>query len=352
MRNNRKRWLVGLTVAAAVILLLLFGWGYAASRPPRAGPERLLVVRSGETVDEVAADMSKLGLVRSGFMFRWYVTLHGEASALEAGTYRFAPGLSIRELVSALVQGKVYVPTVKVTIPEGFTVTQIASRLAAAGVCSKQSFLQTEQQGHFTEAFLRLIPNNAQVRYRLEGYLFPDTYMFEKHEPAHQVIDTMLQDFAQHIGGSVMAQIHQSGQTLPQVITIASMVEREAQVSSERPIIASVIDNRLRLHMHLRIDATIEYIVGHTNIVTYQDLKVQSPYNTYLHKGLPPGPISNPGMASIDAAIHPAHTDYLYYVARYDGTGRHYFATTWSQQLKNEALSQQNYKRMVGTGGK
>ncbi|RIV18900.1 endolytic transglycosylase MltG [Alicyclobacillaceae bacterium I2511] len=349
---NRRRRAVGLAATVVLILLMLSGWGYTASRPLPAGPKKMLVVHSGETVDEVAAAVANLGLVRSGFLFRWYVTLHGDASSLQAGTYQFAPGLNISQMVAAMVHGEVYLPVVKVTIPEGFTVVQIANRLATAGVCSQQSFLRAEQQDKFTEPFLQQIPNNKEIRYRLEGYLFPDTYMFEKQEPARQVLNTMLQDFALHINSTVMAEIQKSGQTLPQVITIASMVEREAEVPSERPIIASVIDNRLRLKMHLRIDSTIEYIVGYTSIVTYKDLKVPSPYNTYLHRGLPPGPISNPGMASIDAAIHPAHTNFLYYVARYDGTGRHYFATTFAQQLKNEALSQQNYKRMLGTPSK
>ncbi|MCL6625664.1 MAG: endolytic transglycosylase MltG [Alicyclobacillus shizuokensis] len=131
---------------------------------------------------------------------------------------------------------------------------------------------------------------------------------------------------------------------MSQVVTEASLIEKEAKVDAERPLIASVINNRLhhRPPMKLQIDATIEYILGHRDVVTVEDTHVDNPYNTYLHPGLPPGPIASPGLASIRAVLHPAHTDYLYYVAKNDGSGEHYFAATYAQQLRNEARSQHN----------
>lgn len=345
-RDHVRCWLLALLAVIIVLIVGAGAWLYILFRPVPVSRENVSFdVRSGDTLDQVAQQLQASGLIRSAWAFRLYAHFSGGGHDLQAGHYLFRKGLSISEILSALEHGSVVSNNVTVTIPEGFTVQQIAERLAADGVCSVSAFLQTEQHDQFTEPFLQQIGKSPQIKYRLEGYLFPDTYDFDRGEPAHDVIDTMLQDFAQHVNDQVMREIQAEGTTLPVVITEASMVEREAKVPSERPIIASVIDNRLKANMPLQIDATIEYILGHQNIVTDRDLQVQDPYNTYLHTGLPPGPIANPGMASIEAVLHPAHTNYYYYVAKNDGSGEHYFAQSYSQQLHNEALSQENLQK-------
>jgi UPF0755 protein len=346
-RRRIVKWVTGVFAVGVIGVLALIGWFYEAYQPPTAkqGQATVLTVQSGQTVTAIGESLAKAGLIRNAFVFRLYVSYHHLGRSFQAGRYQFKVGMSIAQLTQLLAHGKVMSNAVKVTIPEGFTVKQIAERLAANHICTQQSFLSQVQDGQFTEPFLKQIVTNKNVKFRLEGYLFPDTYDIRRGESPHQVVDAMLKDFQRHFNTTVMAQIKASGQTLEAVVTKASLVVEEAKVSSERPIIASVIDNRLKDHMKLEIDATIEYILGHQNIVTYKDLKVQDPYNTYLHAGLPPGPIASPGMASIEAAIHPAHTGYLYYVAKYNGTGEHYFSKTYAQQLHNEQLSAANRKK-------
>lgn len=355
----RKRWLRPLlwSLLAIVILLLLAGgsavwWAYRAYQPPdstsRQSPTTV-VVQPGESVTALGQQLQQAGLIRDAFVFRLYVKYRHQGSSIQAGKYAIQPGAGIPSILSDMTHGDVVVDTVSVTIPEGFTVMEIANRLASAGICDKATFIAQVQTGTFTEAFVAKLPKRANVKYRLEGYLFPDTYDFHKNETAHNVIDEMLADFERHIDAAKVSRALQSqDETLPELITKASMIEREAKIQRDRPLIASVIDNRLKHHMKLQIDATIQYILGHRNLVTDQDLTVQDPYNTYLHYGLPPGPIGSPGLAAIDAALHPAKTDYLYYVAKYDGSGGSYFSATDAQHLKNIQKSQENLRTHGG----
>ncbi|MCL6452488.1 MAG: endolytic transglycosylase MltG [Alicyclobacillus sp.] len=352
--RSKRRWVwwVAAVGAAVVLAVAVCGvWLYSAYQPPTAAGrgQTRIVVRSGESVAQLAGDLERSGLIRSAFVFQLYVRWKGVGSRLQAGTYAISPGSRVSEIVSQMTHGDVVPETVTVTVPEGFTVIEIADRLQAAGVCSKSAFLEQVQTGHFDEPFVHTLPSNPDIKYRFEGYLFPDTYDFVRQESAHEVVDTMLQDFQRHIDAAGIPEaLQKQGESLPELITIASMVEREAKIQSDRPLIASVIYNRLHLGMKLQIDATIQYILGHVDIVTDKDLQVQDPYNTYLHAGLPPGPIGSPGMASILAALHPAKTDYLYYVAKYDGSGGSYFSATEAQHLLDIQKSQANLRAHGG----
>lgn len=347
VKRGGSRWIRRLILLLVLIAAVVLIWLYQQLQPTSKGNDVKFTIQSGESTSEVAANLQKAGLIRNAFLFRAYLSLHHVGHLIQAGEYSMAPGASYSQLLKQMEHGEVPSDIVKVTIPEGFTVQQIAQRLNQMKVCTTASFMSEVQHGHFTEPFLSQLPNDPKIKDRLEGYLFPDTYDFVRGESPHQVIDEMLQDFEKHVTPSVQAQIKSSHLTLPQVITEASMVEKEAKVAFERPIIASVINNRLQHQppMKLQIDATVLYVIGHRNIVTDADLKAQSPYNTYLNYGLPPGPIANPGMASIMAVIHPAKTKYLYYVVKNDGTGEDYFATTYAQQRHNIALSQANLKK-------
>ena len=337
------RRLVILVVMVLGVLAVIADWADREYQPPGAGRAIDLVVTTGETVSDVGRQLQSQGLIRNALVFRVYWRLRENGQPIQAGHYQLVQGTGIPDIAAMLATGKVINTAVTVIIPEGFTVVQIADRLASSGVCTKSEFLYEVQKGTFSEPFLAGWKPGKDVKYRLEGYLFPDTYDFDRGENAHAVVADMLNDFQRHIQ-PLLGDIGQSGQSLTAVITEASLIEREAKVEVERPIIASVIDNRLKVSMKLEIDATIEYILGHRDVVTYQDLQVKDPYNTYLHNGLPPGPIASPGIASIDAVLHPAHTHYLYYVTKNDGSGEHYFAVTYQQQLHNEGLSQQNLK--------
>ncbi|WP_169725458.1 endolytic transglycosylase MltG [Alicyclobacillus contaminans] len=333
--------LIGLLCVAA----LAGGGGYQALTPPAAtGKSVRFSIPTGWTLTDISRQLQKQGLIRNAWVFETYVRWRYGNVQFQAGDYQIPVGSGVSELVHVLERGGSAGNVVNVTIPEGYTVAQIAARLQASNVCSATAFVKEVQTGTFSNSFLQSLPASAHVKYRLEGYLFPDTYQFSVNESAHDVVQEMLDTFEEQVVHPLGAQIQHSGLSLSQVITEASLVEREARVSAERPVIASVIQNRLHKGMKLQIDATLEYILGHRDVVTIQDTRVNDPYNTYLHQGLPPGPIANPGLASIKAVLHPAKTNYLYYVVKNDGSGEHYFAVTYAEQLKNEARSAENLR--------
>jgi UPF0755 protein len=331
-----------------VVLLLFLMWFYAASRPvPSTSKNVEVVIQSGESARQVASDLEAKGLIRSAFVFQTYLWWSGDARNLEAGRYLVRQGTGIEEIAAILANGRVSQKIETVVIPEGFTVRQIAKRLEDEHVCSAGAFIRAVQLDTYSEPFLGDIRHDRNVKYRLEGYLFPATYEFVQNTPAHQVVDEMLQVFQERFDAELAPLMKEQHISLTDVVTEASLIEKEAKVNAERPIIASVIQNRLtrRPPMKLQIDATIEYIVGYKPVLTDRDLRVNDPYNTYEHVGLPPGPICNPGMASLKAVLQPAKTSYLFYVVKNDKSGEHYFATTFSQQLANERKSQANLFR-------
>lgn len=340
------KWMAGVVFIIALTAVATAVWALQELRPPGAGKSVTLNVHPGDTSAQIASQMERLGLIRNAFLLRVYLSLHHDGRTMQAGQYEMTPGTSISELIAQLQTGRVVVKTIRVTIPEGFTVEQIAARMNELHLVSTAAFMTEVKTGKFTEPFLSQLKADTRIRDRLEGYLFPDTYEFVQGESAHQIVDAMLRNFQTHLT-PVQAQISQRHLTLAAVVTEASMVEKEAKVNFERPIIASVMNNRLNHQppMMLQIDATVLYVVGHHNVVTDADTLVKSPYNTYQNYGLPPGPIANPGLASILAVLKPAQTKYLYYVVKNDGTGEDYFATTWSQQLHNIALSQANLQK-------
>ena len=339
------------TVFAAAVIVIGGFWTYFQYQSPgsqETGAARVVIER-GESVTEIGRQLKQAGLIQNASVFRWYIRLSHAGGPIQAGMYDIPRGARLPDIVSKVRRGDVVPNTVRVTVPEGYTVMDIAARLETHHICSKQAFLTAAQKGTFAQSFVSLLPRNKDIKYRFEGYLFPDTYEFVKGESAKDVINTMLQDFQHHIdAANVMTALKKQGETLPTLITEASLIEKEALAESDRPLIASVIHNRLKKKMKLQIDATIQYILGHRDIVTDKDLKVTDPYNTYLHYGLSPGPIASPGMTSIMAVLHPAKTTYLYYVAKYDGSGTSYFSRTQAQHLRNVKQSEANLKRHGG----
>lgn len=356
MRPVQRRRLA--VIAGAVVLLAIAAWLFLRALlwlpAGPAGDDIRVVIPQGASTSQIAALLAQSHVVSSAFLFRLYLYLSGSESRLQAGDYLFASNLTLGQTVSELVAGSSAYNTVVVTIPEGFTVRQIAAALAQSGVCPAGAFLRAADDGHYPQyPFWRQIPYNRKVRDHLEGYLFPDTYYFLRHEPVDEVITKILNETDAILSPAVLAQIHREHRTLQEVMTIASMVEREAKVSRERPLIASVIYNRLAATppMRLQIDSTIVYALGGVTSLTEKDLQLNSPYNTYLHFGLPPGPIANPGLPSIEAALHPAHTPYLYYVAKGNGTGSSYFAVTYAEQMANVARRDHNLAVRAQSGG-
>jgi UPF0755 protein len=307
---------------------------------PSSGQTVLITVREGESVRDVGERLEREGVVSSAILFRIMVALEGYEGQLVAGDYEFEKSMPTVQVVQRLHKG-ITSPLV-VTVREGVRAEEIADLMQSEGVTSRQAFLEAIQ-GSYDFAFLR----NKPVSANLEGYLFPDTYFFGRTTKVEDAVKQMLENFDRKFNQDLRLEAANLGLSVHTVVTLASIVEREAQVPEERPIIAGVFLRRLRLGIPLESDPTVQYALGSDpesvakygywkKDLTQQDLEVSSPYNTYRRTGLPPGPIANPGLDSILAVIRPAQTNYLYFVAKPDGS--HAFAETLEEHLRNVDL--------------
>lgn len=295
--------------------------------PAGAGDAQRVSIPGGSSAGQIAAELEQAGLVRSSTAFVLAVRWYGKTDSLQAGTYELAPSMSLRELIFKLYQGQVVNTAVRVTIPEGSTLPQIGLILEAKGLFSQAEFLAAAAKASLPYAYLAQIP--ANTKNRLEGYLFPDTYEFHADASPDSVIRTMVGRFDAVVTPLLAASAQREQFSLHQIVTMASIVEREAIKSMERPRIAGVFYNRLRRGMLLQSCATVQFVIGRPGKLYYVDLEAESPYNTYIHAGLPPGPIANPGLASLKAALSPEDTAYLFFVAR--GDGSHIFSRTYAE---------------------
>jgi UPF0755 protein len=293
------------------------------------------VISENETPSSVADNLHSAGLIRSSTYFKLKMRLSNADSKLEAGRFTLHKGMSVDQIINALTSAEA-VQTVTIRFQEGWRTEQYAEALVQAGLIqTPDQFTNAIQNGSWDNDFLASRPSNTT----LEGFLFPDTYQFRADATPDDIINTMLQDFQTRVPAADQAKAQALGLNFYQVLTIASIVEREAAVPAERPIIASVYYNRIKQTMPLQADPTVQYAVGKSGDwwpqISPSDLDAQSPYNTYQSPGLPPGPICNPSLASIEAALNPATTDYLYFVAKGDGSGEHLFAKTYAEQQAN-----------------
>jgi UPF0755 protein len=257
-------------------------------------------------------------VVRSSFKFRFYARLRGEARYIKAGEYEFSTALRPDVVLSKLVRGEVVLH--QVTFPEGVTTQDIAALLAAQDLARADQVLAMAADADFAKALGISAPT-------LEGYLFPDTYRFARHLPVTTILRTMVGRFLHYFGASQEERARHLGLTRHQVVILASVVEKETGVAAERPLIAGVFLNRLRRGIPLQSDPTVIYgIPAFDGNLTRAHLITDTPYNTYTRRGLPAGPICNPGAAALDAVLSPAITSYLYFVGKGDGT--HQFSTT------------------------
>jgi UPF0755 protein len=265
----------------------------------------------------------------------------GVESQLAAGEYELRPNMAPSEILGLMRQGAE--AALSVTFPEGWRTEEIADRLDASGVVSRTEFLRAATRGPYGYTFLAGLPAESS----LEGYLFPDTYTFSRRVTATVVVDTMLRNFDRRFDVSMRQQAERQGLSVRDVVILASIVEREAVVAEERPMIAEVFLNRLAVKMPLQADPTVQYAVAQADSdraredgywrleLTEADLEIDSPYNTYRNKGLPPGPISNPGLAALKAVLSPTSTGYLFFVAKTGG--EHAFARTLDEHNENVA---------------
>ena len=294
----------------------------ACGGEPHGTPARVIVPR-GASFAQATDSLAKAKLVGSPRMFRLYGRLSGGDRNIKPGTYLIKPGTPWTDIVSALNGGRGLVNTI--TIPEGYSILQITPLLARTLKVPVDSVNVAMRD---TALLARLdIPNPT-----LEGYVFPDTYAFPIGTTARQAVREMVYSFERRWKPDWDSSLTELKINRNDLVTMASIVEKEARVAEERPVIAGVYYNRLRKGMLLQADPTIQFALGrHVGRVLYKDLEIKSPYNTYLHKGLPPGPIASPGAASLAAAAHPANVPYLYFVATRDG--HHEFRMTLNEHV-------------------
>lgn len=316
MRRLGSPWFVALVAVLLATFAGVAGFCYLVDddrRLPRAATR--LVIPNGTDTAGVARLLRSAGVISNPLVFRAYVRLEGTGRNLRAGEFAFPAHESVADVLRRVTTGGSQLAT-WITIPEGFTAREIA---------------QTYAQNGFGDE-----PELERALASDEGYLFPDTYLMPVAASPGTIARTMTDEFRTKLPPGPGQRARRLGYTLPQVVTIASMIEREGKADDERPLIASVIYNRLRLGMKLQIDATLEYTFAHhKDVITNQDLAIDTPYNTYLHAGLPPTPIANPGEPSLRAAFDPVASPFLYYV--YMGNGHHAFARTLAEHNANVA---------------
>jgi len=325
--NRKKRGLGAAGFLLTLFLILILAAGAAAwmiFTPFGPSTEIFVDIAPGASTTRIAQQLQSSGVIRSQFAFDlWRSVRKGK---LKAGEYRFVNPAPLSEVYDRIARGDVY--TVTVTVPEGANIFDVATRLEQAGIGTREEFL--DQQARLAELVADIDPQAKT----LEGYLFPDTYRFPRTTTPAQVAAVMVRQFrveAAQIG--LKENVHQ-------VVTLASLVERESALNSERPLIASVFENRLAKHMPLMTDPSVIYGLEvrdvWTGTIHASDLKRDTPYNTYLHAGLPPGPVANPGLPSLRAAIDPARSNYLYFVAAgANPQGKSLFSTTLEEHTRN-----------------
>lgn len=309
------------------MLILYFAYVILLNPQLPPGTKIRVTIKSGFSTSQIAEILTRKKLIPHPLVFKLIVKYNNVERKLIAGEYDFRSGMSLTEIIQALKKGpvrKIY----KVTIPEGLTINQTADLIAQKTKVDEEEFKQLATTGAKNFKYEFLVSNPSVS---LEGYLFPKTYEILEKSSVSDIINIMLAQFARE---TASLELGLTKLTKHQVVIIASLIEREAKIAEERGLIAAVIYNRLQRMMPLQIDATVQYALPTWKMkLTREDLKVDSPYNTYMYPGLPPGPIANPGLASIKAALNPAKVDYLYYVVT-SPDGRHTFTNSYEEFLR------------------
>ncbi len=344
-KRKRKRHMTkGFKFVLILVFALLIGFGSfqfmkgimitEGSTDNLTGETVSITIPAGSGTADIAQILKENGLISSTLTFRLSSKINGYDGTYQQGTYDVDVGMTPTQIMALLQTGSVQNEN-RITIPEGYTVQQIAQRAEETGICTAEEFINEVNTGTFPHTFIQDLPERE---YQLEGYLFPDTYFLSDEMTAHDLIVMMLDRFEQMYTEEYQTAVANSGYTLDEIVTIASMVEKEITLDEERARAAGVIYNRLEENMTLGIDATVLYAVGKNGgELTAEDLQTDSPYNTRLNPGLPYGPIANPGEASFRAALYPEEHNYLYYVVEAAGMDNHVFCETYDEFLTARA---------------
>lgn len=299
------------------------------------GKEKPFLVKKGDNFLAIGKNLEKEFLIKNYFYFSLYSFCKRKHKNLKAGEYLLSPAMSIVEIAEKIINGQTN--KIKITIPEGWTKEDIADLLEIKNLSSREEFLNVANSPEkFYEQF-NFLRKNPELK-DLEGYLFPDSYFFERPASPEEIISVFLRNFEKKVNSEMMAEIDRQNKSLFEIIIVASLIEKEVILKSDKEIVSGILWKRLSIGMPLQVDATITYLTKRkSTAITMEELKIDSPYNTYKYAGLPPGPISNPGIESILAAIFPQKTSYLFYLSSKTGE------TIFSENAKDHALAREKH---------
>ena len=330
MKKNKRIIRVARIFVIMIIIITIWQCFKIVDIPLKINNEEIVEVAEGDSFYGILDKLSEEGKIKNKFLVKLYLNICGIKPEVLEGTYKLNKSMTLNEFVNLLTDSnkdKVYI-----TIPEGYTIDDIAEKLEENNICNSKEFIDSVKNYELP----KYISNNPNKRYNLEGFLFPDTYSFNKNENADFIIKTMLNRF-EKVWQEIVEDLNISipEEEIEKKVNVASIIEKEAVVDSERSFISSVIYNRIAIGMPLQIDATVIYSYGYHIEKMYEKyLEIDSPYNTYMYYGLPIGPISNPGRASLMAALKPKETDYLYYLLESENT--HYFTDNYDDFLRRK----------------
>lgn len=335
---------ISVRVFVLIIILILISvilGTYREYLEPQAPQKEVAIeIKPGESFYDLSLKLEREGVVKSASVLRKIAAADGIDRAIAPGNYSFKTGMDYAEVIDLLKKGP-QIETARVTIPEGYSNKQIAKLLS-----DKFGFDETEVYNYLSTSKPEFESEFEFLKYSksgsLEGFLFPDTYYFKKDEKLKNIVRALLKNFESKTKGTGLFEKNIQGLEPYEILILSSIIEKEAKLDDERAVIASVFYNRLKKNMRLQSCATVEYLYGFSKPqLTNDDLKIDSPYNTYIYAGLPPTPICNPGLKSIQAAVNPQNTRYLYFVLK-DSSGRHYFAETYSEFLRAKEKAKSN----------
>lgn len=339
-----KKIIVAAIIAAAVIIAVVFIVLMSGGRPVDKTSEDIVVtvIPEGSGTAQIAAVLEENSLIEKPGVFRILSKLYGYDGTYKVGTYGFSQSMSMKHMMQMISDGDTI--SHNFTVIEGQTVEKIARNLDDAGIASYDEFMHEAQYGDFST--YDFLAGNERSMYRLEGFLYPDTYSFEEGADVRTVITAMLDRFEEMVTPDIISQAKATGHSLRDIIITASIIEREAGIPDDMPLVSSVIYNRLDKGMALQMDSVISYILQEDKVnLTYADIAVESDYNPYKNTGLPPGPICSPGISAIKAAISPAKTDYLYFVVSEKLDGSAAFSNDYNQFLKDKEAYYKVYEK-------
>ena len=332
----KRIFLTGFWGFLALTWIVIGVFYYQGSQPASDDSSTTIFeVQPGMTLKQVAVELSNLGLIRSPSAFQAIAFIQDKETHVMVGEYSLSPSMLPTEIILRITSGKT-VPH-PITIPEGYRITEIAELLHKEGLADPEVFIRQTRDKELIRSLG--IPTDS-----LEGYLFPETYHFSKFTPEAKIVRKMVDTFKEQVkNDSIMQMAQKSTLNWHEIITLASLIEKETGLDSERKMISSVFHNRLRKNMRLQTDPTVIYAIEKFDgNIRKRDLKIDSPYNTYRYKGLPPGPIASPGLKSIVAAISPIESNYLYFVSRQNGS--HHFSNTLNEH--NQAVQKYQLRRV------